>query len=563
MVITRRYGAYVVLLASVTGVGWCTSNETSLAGRAAAGSSQEVKADEVAALKKQIAVQQQQIEELQKKVAEILTRLSDRNATAPATGNATVVGLASTSESVSPAPGQAAAFTGLAAPSSEGWASSAGQGRFQGRPNEPGLIDRVVSAAGRDLFGFKLSGDLRFRTDGIFRSGNAVAGPVQNIRERYRLRLNIDRALNDKFDFHLQLGSGTFSNPLSQDTDFTGTNLHGPIFLNEYSLTFRPNRFLELRGGRMEEVFADYSRFEFDNLVRFSGLNEVVKLPLAANSLGLTRFEIRAGQYILTNPNIAALPSEQACSGSGPKPSDCLYLLAGYRPGGRVGSANLFHQGFGIYGNLSESWSQQLVADLQLYRNANQLALARTTAGFPLVENSFYGLSLSGPISGIGTATTQDGSRFWAGAFQIIRLNYGLLYQGWKTSRQKLPVLFDFQGSRNLGTGFARDAFMGRLVVGEVQKAGQIRVIYAFAYKDANSMLSQVTDAKMGTGSGVNIRTHHIRFDIGLTGFLQWQNLFYIQSEIRKNDPARNFYVPLQAGAATQFHIQSQFLFVF
>ena len=114
-----------------------------------------------------------------------------------------------------------------------------------------------------------------------------------------------------------------------------------------------------------------------------------------------------------------------------------------------------------------------------------------------------------------------------------------------------------------MGTSFARDAYLIRVSAGEVKKAGQLRMVYAFAYKDANSMLSEVTDNQMGTLTGVNIRTHSIRFDFGLTSFLQWQTLLYVQDEIRKNDPARDFYVPLQAGTATQYRVQSQFLFQF
>jgi len=560
----RCFVAYVVLLVSLSGqVGLCASDESRPAAGVVTESPRDVKGDEIASLTRQVAVQQQQIAELQNKVAEILARLVGKNELAPPTTSALVVGPAPSPVAVPPPSEKISVAPSVFPADPKMLASAAGQRGSPAKKDEADLLSKVVNTAEKNPLGINLSGDLRFRSDMELRSGNAVASSLQNVRERYRLRLNLDKALGDQFDFHAQLGSGTFSNPLSEDTDFTGTTHRGPIFLNEYSAAYHPNQFLEFRGGRMEEVFSDHSRFEFDDEVRLSGLQEMAKVPMSANFAGITRFEVRGGQYIFTNPNVSVLPSATACEGSAALTGNCLYLAAGFKPGGRVGDTDLFHQGFGIYGNLTEGWSHYFISDFQWYRNANQFALATTTLGFPLVDNGFYGVSLTGPISGVGTATDQAGYRFWAHGFQIVRLNYRIVHEGWHTRWENFPVWLDTQGSRNVGTSFARDAFLVRLSVGEVKKLGQVRFVYAFAYKDANSMLSEVTDSKMGTNTGVNIRTHHVRFDLGLTPFLQWQTLLYIQDEIRKDDPARDFYVPIQAGAATQYRIQSQFLFRF
>jgi hypothetical protein len=522
-----------------------------------------VKSDEITSLKKQVAVQQQQIAELQNKVAEILAKLSGKNEFASAADIALMVRPAPSSVPVPPPPEKVSVSKSISPANPKVLALPQGQETSPTRKDEADFLSKVVNATEKNPLGIKLSGDLTLRSDMESRSSNTVAASLQNVRERYKLDLNFDKALGDQFDFHAQLGSGTFNNPLSEYTDFTGTTSREPIFLNEFSAGYHPNQYLEFRGGRMAEVFADDSRFAFDDEVRLNGLQEVAKVPTSANFAGITRFEVRAGQYIFTNPNISVLPTAAACAGSTALTGNCLYLAAGYKPGGRVGDTNLFHQGFGIYGNLAEGWSHHFISDFQSYRNVNQFALAATTLGFPLVQNGFYGVSLTGPISGVGTATDQAGYRFWAHGFQLVRLDYQFGHEGWKIRRENLPVIFDMQGSRNVGTSFARDAFLARVIVGEVKRPRQIRVIYAFAYKDANSMLSAVTDSKMGTLTGVNIRTHHVRFDLGLTSFLQWQTLFYIQDEIRKDDPARDFYVPLQAGAATQYRLQSQFLFQF
>jgi len=77
-------------------------------------------------------------------------------------------------------------------------------------------------------------------------------------------------------------------------------------------------------------------------------------------------------------------------------------------------------------------------------------------------------------------------------------------------------------------------------------------------------MISQVTDDDIGTGISTNVRSHYIRVDLGLTKYLQWQNLLYIQNQISSSDPTRNFFVAgSPPGANTQYRIHSQFAISF
>jgi hypothetical protein len=55
--------------------------------------------------------------------------------------------------------------------------------------------------------GIQFSGDFRLRLDAALRSSNQFAGPLQNVRGRYRLRLNADRSLDRRFDVHMQLST--------------------------------------------------------------------------------------------------------------------------------------------------------------------------------------------------------------------------------------------------------------------------------------------------------------------------------------------------------------------
>ena len=90
-----------------------------------------------------------------------------------------------------------------------------------------------------------------------------------------------------------------------------------------------------------------------------------------------------------------------------------------------------------------------------------------------------------------------------------------------------------------------------------------VRFRYQFAIKDANALISQFTDDDLGTGSGVNIAVHALRVDLGLTRFLQWQNLLFIQTERRASNPAEQFFVPLQRGAHVTYRYLGQLAFSF
>jgi hypothetical protein len=126
-----------------------------------------------------------------------------------------------------------------------------------------------------------------------------------------------------------------------------------------------------------------------------------------------------------------------------------------------------------------------------------------------------------------------------------------------------MPAWLDFQVSRNVGARKLRDAFMASANLGAIHGRGDLRFLYQFALKDANAMISQFTDDDLGTGSGVNIRVHALRFDLGLTRFLQWQNLLFIQSQRRASNPAEQFFVPLPRGADPTFRYLGQLAFSF
>ena len=417
--------------------------------------------------------------------------------------------------------------------------------------NSPDLFSRVDSSI-KDLAGFRFSGDFRFRLDSQLRSGNEFAAPLQNIRGRYRFRLNIDKELDRRFSVHAQLSTGPLNNANTNDQDFGGITAKAPFSLSEAYIAFKPNSNLQLRGGRMEEVFADNMRFLWDDDVRFDGFEQTLKVPVRSHWMGLSSIDFRAGEYILSNPNVTILTSSSP------------FVSAGYAVGQKVRDSDLFHSGTVLEGSLTSGFRYQFGGDMQLYRNPAQIQLSSVVAGYPVLVSNNIGLTLSGPLSGTGNATTTPGGAIYSASnFQIARLTYRISTDKLLVHGKETPVFVDFQASRNLGTSKQRDAWMVSANVGSVKRFGDMRFLYSFAVKDANALISQFTDDDLGTCSGVNIAVHGVRFDLGLTKFLQWQNLFFIQHERSKDNPAEQFFVPLQAGANATFRFLSQMAFTF
>ena len=402
---------------------------------------------------------------------------------------------------------------------------------------------------------FRFSGDFRLRADGILRSASKAPNPAlahaQNVRARYRLRLNFDTDLYPNLSFHGQLETGPVNNQLTADQDFSATTARHPFFISEAWIDYHPSKSIQIQGGKVLEAFADNSRFLFDDDIRFNGFNEKYVWSLKKKPLDFSSIEFRAGQYILTNPNVAIVTP-----GS---PLDHAGQIVGTT--GR--SANLFHQGMLFNQEYNKKWNSQFGGDLQLYRNPNQIALASTSEGLVLLIQPGLGLALSGPLPGTGTATTTSGGAIYsAKSFKIARLTYRLNYAGFKSGDHLFPITFNAQFARNTGTGLGeRDAWLAAVQVGKITKRGDASFLYVYSTKGANALISQVTDDDLGTGTGVNIKTNHFRFDYGLAKKVTVQSLLFVQNQRRNSAP--NFFVPLGAFAPRQYRFQEQIVFSF
>ncbi|HSQ20284.1 MAG TPA: putative porin [Blastocatellia bacterium] len=421
----------------------------------------------------------------------------------------------------------------------------------------PSLEDRLKRVEERvtKLGPIRLGGDFRFRFDGILRGATEPPEPslqhVQNVRMRYRLRLNLDSEINKLLSFHGQLSTGPINNGLTLDQDFTSTVAHHPFFISEAWMDFHPNKNVRLQGGRVQEVFADNSRFLFDDDVRFNGFNETFIVPLGDK--GTSSLELRAAQYWFSNPNVAVITAGSPLA------------IAGDAIGSIGRSSNLFHQGLLLNLKAGEDWTHQFGGDVQVFREPNQIQLASTANGVVFLVQPGLGLVLSGPMTGTGNATTTPGGAIYtAEDFHVARLTYRLNHTGFKIGEHAYPITFNAQAARNFGTDVnERDAMLAAIQVGKPTKFGDMSFLYVFSIKGANSIISQLTDDDLGTGTGVNLRTHYVRWELGLARNITLQSLLFVQRELRNSGQFPNFFVPLNAFTPRQYRFQEHLVFTF
>jgi hypothetical protein len=436
---------------------------------------------------------------------------------------------------------------------------AAGKGSPAAQSQPPSIEDRLKKVEERvtKIGPIRLSGDFRLRMDAILRGASEPPDPplqhAQNIRMRYRLRLNMDTDISNALSFHGQLSTGPFNNALTQDQDFTAVIARAPFLISEAWIDFHPNKTVQLQGGRVQEIFADNSRFIFDDDVRFNGFNEKFILPLSRKPERAGSIELRAGQYWFSNPNVAVITAGSPLA------------IAGDEVGKIGRSAMLFHQGLLWNQKFSERWSQQLGADVQVFREPNQIQLASTAAGVVFLVQPGLGVVLSGPLTGTGNATTTPGGAIYtAENFHVARITYRLTHAGFRVGEHAYPITFNLQGARNFGAeANERDAMLASVQVGRPSKFGDMAFLYVFSIKGANSIISQLTDDDLGTNTGVNLRAHYFKWELGLAKNVTLQSLVFAQRELRNSGQFPNFFVPLGAFTPRQYRFQEQILFSF
>ena len=501
---------------------------------------------EIAQLKAMLAEQQLQINELRDALVGKKSNLGEVASTAPIIP----LGPATT-------PAGALAFVPAPAPQAPPTAAS-----LTGPSTD--ALQKAIDAINSNLRGFRLSGDLRFRTDVLVRDKNTDfpvtdnrSTPQQRARERYRVRLNVDKDLffSEKSDralahAHVQLATDPFNNPNTMDSDFTGITTRAPISIAEAFVDFMPLKSLTFRIGRTPELYADNRQFVYDDDIRLNGFHEAYRWTGKKNGFFV---QLAAAQYILTEPNIQVVPAGSP------------FLAAGYKVGQRVPSSNLFDQGITVGSNLGKKWSHNETLNYFAIREPNQLALAATNNGAALFATSgVVGSTLISNLPETGNpTTTPGGATFFASQFHVIRGAFNLNYSGSQWMGHNFPFQLFLQGTHNRGASIDQNGYMLGASIGQTARLGDVQLQYQYFYKPGNAFISTLTDDDVGSGAGVNVKTQQLRVNFGLTRFLAWENRLYIQRGISVNNPAINYFLPLQQGYNTQYRLHSQFVFTF
>lgn len=388
----------------------------------------------------------------------------------------------------------------------------------------------------------KISGDFRARFDGVTRSAMpGGAGSMENLRGRYRLRLNYAFQVDKNLSVHAQLASGPVNNEVSDNQDFGTFGAKNPISINQAYVQYTPVKWLTINTGRIPEVFGEGSQFSFDPDLNFNGGSELLKFGQAGKGYSGT---FTAAQYILTNPN-----KQQ----TNPQTTLRLRASAIFGEGLRLNSPDF--NDMNVYYEIRDFAVREpnQIAS-QVASGARIPGLGFTTDGLPgsgnqIIANPNVNLRGEQPyvfVTGFNTAEMAFGFNHkpLAGTF----LAYGA----------------EVRVARNLDADTKRDAGYIRAYVGSSSEPGQVKFIYTYKYAEADSMLSAFTDDDLGTQSNTDIKAHAFMADWKLMKHVNFQNIFFIEKPI---NIATTFNgIPLVKAVPAQnttYRLQSQVLFSF
>jgi hypothetical protein len=408
----------------------------------------------------------------------------------------------------------------------------------------------------------KFGGDFRLYFDSITRPAGGGAKRVSNIRGRYLLHLDFEAALRKTLSFHGQLSTSPLTNPLTDIQDFSGGVAKHPFFLSKAYIDYHPNEFVRLQGGRVDSPFSDRSRFLFDQDTRFNGTSEMFRLPLHKAPAGITEIQFLAGQYTFSNPSFPIIEPGTPSTAAGATPSQA-FLAAGAEAGTQPRASQLFQQGFVIRQKLGASITSDVAADVQLYRNPNQLRLMSTPGGLFLIGGAI-GITPSGPVPSASNATTTPGgATLTPDAFRIGHTAWTLSDRSANIFGRSVPVSLNLHWARNFQPVSNRDAWAAILSAGRTSEAGDIRLQYGYYHKEANSMIGELTENDLAIGGNVNMRAHIVRLDYTLGRGITWVNNLIWTRWLADSSPQANFFVPLGRSVPGQIRYQSILMFRF
>ena len=408
----------------------------------------------------------------------------------------------------------------------------------------------------------QFDGEFRLYFDSLTRPAGAGAPRVSNIRGRYLLHLDFDAALRKSLSVHAQLSTAPLNNPLTDIQDFGGGVSKNPFFLSQAYVDFHPNEFVHLQGGRVDSPFSDRSRFLFDQDTRFDGTSEVLRLPLHNAPARIAEISFSAGQYTFSDPNFPVITPGTPSLAANATPSQA-FLAAGAQPGTQPRSSQLFQQGLLVRQQTTDALSNEIAADVQLYRNPNQLRLMSTPGGLFLFGTTL-GITPSSPVPSASNATTTPGgAAFTAPGYRIGHASYTLAHRAAPFFNYSMPVAVNLQWARNFEPVSDRNAWAAIVTAGRSKETGDVRMIYGFYRKEANSLIGELTENDIAIGGNVNMHAHVLRAEYTITRGVVFANNLIWTKWLKDSNPGANFFVPLGRLTPLQLRYQGMLIFRF
>jgi hypothetical protein len=171
------------------------------------------------------------------------------------------------------------------------------QTQAQGAQTPQDLSNRIANLEDRlKTFGpFTLSGDIRLREEPFF--GGPANGSLDQNRERFRLRFNVDAKLSNDFSGGFSLASGDINDPTTTNQTVTGFYARKPIAIDKAFVQYTPHQFdhLTLISGKFAYPWYN-TELTWDKDLNPEGAAEILAFDLKSTpvlkKIALVGFEL-------------------------------------------------------------------------------------------------------------------------------------------------------------------------------------------------------------------------------------------------------------------------------
>ncbi len=346
---------------------------------------------------------------------------------------------------------------------------------------------QVLEGIRKALGNFQFSGDLRLRGE-TFHGGTL---PVSRVRDRFRLRFNVDAKFGEEWSGGFRLASGDVTDPTTTNQTFTSFFNRKPIAIDRAFLTYRPKWFkpLSLTGGKF--AFTWYlTEIALDTDLNPEGFSQVLD------------FHVNKG--ILERVGFVGFQSPFNERSSG---RDSLLLggqvQLGFRPAGRFKLST--YAGFMDFLRTDAVRAAQTASPVQLTGTANSNAATATQFA-----------SRFGIFDVIARVDVNTGAERWPLMFQF----------DYATNTRACTNLVNIPAPRPACNPRDRDAYWAEVQFGQARRPRDLQFGYTFLRIEQEAVLGAFNFSDLRSPTG--IFTHRVNAGYQLYDriTLNWTGLF-------------------------------------